>query len=193
MPFGIPDIPVPADFEIEPIATPKKKGKGNLPHFGRLPGHINKLSRDLKQGILNGAIAHGSDGAGEGGLDGYLAMCAARYPKHYLTLLGKLVPLQVNGEVGRHVSTVNVISIPHGKFLTREEIENAGVTPLSRIEHMPDDEAPVAALEHLPEPAPAPAPAEPEPRSPEEEQQLIDQLTIEIRELAQRAGVSLVP
>ena len=83
-------------------------------------------------------------------MDGYLAMCAARYPKHYLTLLGKLVPLQVNGEVGRHVSTVNVISIPHGKFLTREEIENAGVTPLSRIEHMPDDEAPVAALERLP-------------------------------------------
>ena len=121
-------------------------------------------------------------------------MCAARYPKHYLTLLGKLVPLQVNGEVGRHISTVNVISIPHGKFLTREEIQNAGVTPLSRIERMPDDGAPVAALEHLPEPVPAPVAIEPESasQSSEEEKQTIDRLMAEIRELAQKTGVSLV-
>ena len=78
MPFGIPDIPVPADFEIEPIATPRKKGKGNLPHFGRLPGHINKLSRDLKQGILNGAIAHGSDGEGERTVWTAISRCVRR-------------------------------------------------------------------------------------------------------------------
>ncbi len=67
MPFG-PDRPLPADFEVSPIVTRKKKA--NFPHPGRAPGVLNKLSRDLKAGVIEGAAAYGSDGAGTGGLHG---------------------------------------------------------------------------------------------------------------------------
>src|SRR6476646_4670678 len=109
MPFGIPDIPIPADFEVSAIATPRRKPKFMPP--GKPKGAVAKVTRDVKQGILNGAISHGFDGEGLGGLDGYFAMCAARYPKHYMSLLGKLMPIQLHNEglTGTSIGTVNVL------------------------------------------------------------------------------------
>lgn len=163
------DRPLPADFEVPAIAPlrhkPPRKRKGQ----------VAKVTRDLKQGILNGAIAHGYDGEGEGGLDGYLAMCAEKYPKHYMNLLGKLVPMQLNTDVsGQRIGSINIVSIPSNHFLSAEDIARMRVSP-PLLEH--EHERPYDALSTKVEIADEPefdAAAEPEPefvpRSPREAQ-----------------------
>jgi hypothetical protein len=90
---------------------------------GRPVGAVAKITKDLKAGILNGAIAHGADGEGLGGLDGYLQMCATKYPKHYMQLLAKLLPLQVRADVANAVvSEVRIISVPADCYLSEEQI-----------------------------------------------------------------------
>src|SRR4051794_38955470 len=92
MPFT--DRPLPDDFEVSSIA-PRKPGKRLFgpDNPGIKPkGAVAKITRDLKAGILSGAAMHGADGEGLGGLEGYLQMCASKYPKHYMHLLGKLLP-----------------------------------------------------------------------------------------------------
>ena len=187
MPFGV-DRPLPADFEVRSLREPPPpKPKKSFPpgvKFGREAGIVNKVTRDLKVGILNGAIAHGADGSGEGGLEGYLFMCATKYPKHYLALLGKLVPLQLTGnpQLGQHISTVNVISVPSGTFLSKEDIEK---------EHTHSLDWRPAPFEPEPEPTPEPvqqlALAAPESASLMAE---LDKLSYD--ELLHRAGVANV-
>ena len=94
------DRPLPEGLELPKLREKRQVSEKSLANLtyreGRVPGSINKISKDLKSGILNGAIAYGADGQGTGGLDGYLYMCAGRYPKSYMELLGKLMPLQVS-------------------------------------------------------------------------------------------------
>jgi hypothetical protein len=52
----------------------------------------------LKDAILYAAQKVGSDGRGLNGLVGYLTFCARFYPKEYITLLGKVLPLQIVAE-----------------------------------------------------------------------------------------------
>ena len=89
MPFT--DRPLPDDFQVSSIA-PRKPGKrlfGPDNPGGKPKGTVAKITRDLKEGILQSAIAHGANGGGENGLQGYLQMCATKYPKHYMHLLGQ--------------------------------------------------------------------------------------------------------
>ena len=131
MPF--PDRPLPADFEIAAIAPPKRKPKF-MP--SKPKGATDLIGRDLKHRILNGAAEHGYDGEGAGGLDGYLRMCAERYPKAYLHLVGKLVPLQVdNKHSGAVIGAVNVISVPTDRYLSHEDIERLRAAP--QLDHEP--------------------------------------------------------
>lgn len=44
------------------------KGHKQLGHRGM--GKVNKLTADIKSGMMHSAIAHGRDGHGAGGLDG---------------------------------------------------------------------------------------------------------------------------
>lgn len=71
--------------------TPPNAGKG------RVTGVPNKITRELKQMILDAL-----DGAG--GVK-YLTTQAKKNPKAFLTLLGKVMPLQVTGagEGGEHL------------------------------------------------------------------------------------------
>jgi hypothetical protein len=117
---------------------------------GRNPGVVNRITRDLKAGILNGAIAHGADGEGLGGLDGYLLMCATKYPKHYMQLLGKLLPLQVNADVNNAVvGEVRVLSVPADCYLSAQQIAKMNrAAPLI-------DQAPQLEPERFQEPAEA--------------------------------------
>jgi hypothetical protein len=57
---------------------------------GRTRGTPNRISRDLKEAILEAA-----ETAGDGDLKAYLAWAAREVPGPFLSLLGKLVPLQV--------------------------------------------------------------------------------------------------
>lgn len=71
------------------------------PGPGRPPGLANKTTRLLKEAILLAAEEVGQDGAGAGGLVGYLRRLAASDPRAFAGLLGKVLPMQVNlgGEV----------------------------------------------------------------------------------------------
>ena len=68
---------------------------------GRQPGSVNKINADLKEMIL-GALSD------VGGRD-YLALRAKDTPAAFLTLVGKVLPMQLAGEGGGPV-TINLIT-----------------------------------------------------------------------------------
>jgi hypothetical protein len=72
------------------VAAPKNPG-GNAGK-GRVAGIPNKITRDVKEMIL-GALS------GVGGQT-YLEQQAIANPTAFLTLVGKVLPLQVSGEGG---------------------------------------------------------------------------------------------
>jgi hypothetical protein len=55
-----------------------------------------RVTRDLKQVILNAAARVGFDGNGKGGIEGYLMWAARKEPKSFMTLLGRALPHTVH-------------------------------------------------------------------------------------------------
>jgi hypothetical protein len=70
-----------------------EKGKSGNPN-GRPNGSKNKTTTQLKEAILAAAEWAG----GDGGLVKYLHEQARMNPGHFMTLLGKVLPLQVAGD-----------------------------------------------------------------------------------------------
>src|SRR5580765_2762056 len=107
---------LPADLEL-PVLQPRvvRKPHGfsseNQPFGkrGRKKGSISKITSDIKQGVLRGAHNCGYDGQGLGGVDGFLLACAQRYPKSYLQLLGRMLPMTMTPEAsGPTITAVNI-------------------------------------------------------------------------------------
>ena len=70
-----------------------KVGESKRPRFGgRKKGTPNKITAQLKDSILAAL-------AGAGGIE-YLQRTAESHPAAFLTLVGKVLPLQVTGEDG---------------------------------------------------------------------------------------------
>lgn len=65
---------------------------------GRKPGQGNKTTTALKDAILKAAELTGYDGDGKDGLVGYLQHVAAKDLKAFSALLGKVLPIQVQGD-----------------------------------------------------------------------------------------------
>lgn len=70
--------------------------KGSAKVGGRKKGTPNKTTALLKDAILLAATKAG----GPDGLVGYLQQQATEYPKGFLPLLGKVLPMQLTGEDG---------------------------------------------------------------------------------------------
>jgi hypothetical protein len=104
------DEPKPKQLDLPlPNVAEKRDTRfkpGHVPPVRRQKGTRNKITRDLKDGIIHGAVVHGSDGRGKGGLWGYLEMCARRFPKEYLWLLARLLPLDLRAKPGEFVTEV---------------------------------------------------------------------------------------
>ena len=66
-------------------------GKGK-PGPGRPKGSPNKVTRALKEAILEAAEAAG----GKGGIVAYLTRQAKENPRAFLPLLGRILPIEVN-------------------------------------------------------------------------------------------------
>jgi hypothetical protein len=86
----------------EKLATQSKKSKrgGLRLGAGRPKGIPNKLSGMLKDAVLTAADQAG----GKEGIIGYLKAQATSNPGPFLSLLGKVLPLQVTGADGGPVS-----------------------------------------------------------------------------------------
>lgn len=66
---------------------------GKRPGAGRPKGTPNKVTSELKEMILNALDKAGGEA--------YLARCAKKNPNAFLTLVGKVLPLQVGGLGGK--------------------------------------------------------------------------------------------
>jgi hypothetical protein len=134
----------------------------------------------IRRETIAGFARHGSNGRGEGGLAGFAFYLAKKHPKAAARLLEKVLPLQVNnsGFNPAPVSTINIVSIESGDYLSKEAIDRLQHQNTHTIDHAP------AQLEHHAEPAPQET--EPQP----EEAQLAE-LSASIRDLARRVGATL--
>lgn len=80
------------EMQADPKQGPKRGNAGK----GRPKGSPNKTTAVLKEAILLAA----ENAGGPDGLVGYLTKQAAENPGPFMTLLGKVLPMQVTGEGG---------------------------------------------------------------------------------------------
>lgn len=71
---------------------------------GRQKGTPNKVTRDIRQAVLDAVEALGADGEGTDGLRGWLMQLGGHKPEKLADLLGKIMPTQVTGEGGGPLS-----------------------------------------------------------------------------------------
>lgn len=83
---------------------------GKRPGAGRPKGVPNKLTALLKDAILKAAELAGEDGKGKNGMVGYLTAQASANPGPFMTLLGKVLPIQnvITGADGGPIETKDV-------------------------------------------------------------------------------------
>lgn len=87
---------------------------------GRPKGAVNKTTKLLKDAILKAAEQAGNK-IGKDGLVSYLEAQALENPGPFLSLLGKVLPMQVTGEDGGAIRI--------------ERIENVIVDPIKDVEN----------------------------------------------------------
>lgn len=78
---------------------------------GREAGTPNKVTRALKEAILDAAeLAGGEASEGNpGGLTGYLQTLATGNPQAFAGLLGKVLPLQITGDPANPLHTIHEV------------------------------------------------------------------------------------
>lgn len=74
-----------------------KIGEAGAPTPGRKKGQLNRTTALLKEAIVQAAELAGEDGKGKNKTVGYLKRLAIEHPPAFATLLGKVLPLQING------------------------------------------------------------------------------------------------
>ena len=191
------DRPLPASLELPRLQDPRPRHRGtenlrNGPGTGRIKGVQNRICRDLKEGLLESAILHGYDGAGQDGLIGFCLHLAKRHPKAHCNLLAKLLPYNMNATVtGPTISSINIVSIPSGGRLSPEQQELAQQGKPFTIDYdgLASEPVPGGAepREALPK---QPILPESETMTPGE-MQLLTELNNSISALARQVGVSL--
>lgn len=133
--------------KTKPVTLPERPASvgrnlfqpGNALATGRGP---NKITADLKQGIVGAAAELGYDGKGKGGVQGYLKMLAEDYPKQFTSLLGRVIPLQINASPGAFIGSVNIVGVPTDRYLTADQMRAM----------MPQDEPPIIDGQQVLEP-----------------------------------------
>lgn len=89
---------------------PRGKPKGSPRTGGRKKGTPNKLTAQLKEMILEAAELAGED-MGGGGTVKYLRMQATLQPVAFMALLGRVLPMQIAGDVENPIVTITRIEL----------------------------------------------------------------------------------
>lgn len=79
------------------MAEPKNSGRFGKGNPGKPKGAVSKTTKALKEAILEAAEKSGQDTKGKGGLVGYLKRVADEDVKAFSGLLGKVLPMTVQG------------------------------------------------------------------------------------------------
>lgn len=103
-------------------ATLFKKGQAANPK-GRTPGVPNRMTRQLKEAILDAAASVGMDGKGKEGLEGFLIAQARKADNRgFMMLLGKVLPMTVAFDKNRPLQVQTTIELvkPEGDDAPRD-------------------------------------------------------------------------
>ena len=175
------DRPLPEALVLPVLRErPRDKRLDNLRHSpgqGRPHGSRDKITRDLKEGVLTAAINVGRDGYGTDGLVGFLEDLAAHHKKLFTSLLVKVLPYNLTADVNKSsFSEVRIISVPSDHYFRPDESD------LGTLQHTPPVE-PIAPPERT-------ASIEPvTDAQAEEEEKIIRDLRDKIAKLTQSAGL----
>ncbi len=98
-----------ANKEVMPVVKRRPPAAG----MGRKKGTPNKVTKALREAVVEAAEKVGEDGKGKNGAVGYLVQLAQKEPKAFASLLGRAMPLQVEGpgEGGAHVFHKIVVEV----------------------------------------------------------------------------------
>lgn len=88
---------------------PRRVGDGT-PGPGRPKGSQNKTTAILKDAILQAAEAAGNK-VGSEGMVSYLTDQADKNPAAFMTLLGKVLPMQVTGDADNPLAVAHVVTL----------------------------------------------------------------------------------
>ena len=86
-------------------------------------GVVNRITRDIKAGMINSAIEHGRDGKGTDGLMGFCAYLLKEDLRAYAMIFGRMLPLQVNGDITVSPVSYVISQVPHDRYVTAEEVK----------------------------------------------------------------------
>jgi hypothetical protein len=110
--------------------------------------------------VISASRRHGSDGKGKDGFPGFIFYLATKHPKAAARIVEKILPLTIKGDglAGPSISTINVVSVPSGSFLTKEELAKFAPPSLREIEQdiVREHTNEPPQLEHTSEPQPTP-------------------------------------
>ena len=76
---------------------------------GRQKGSKNRTTALLKEAILEAAELCGEDGQGKGETVGYLKSLAINYPPAFAQLLGKVLPLTLQGDPNNPIQVEHTV------------------------------------------------------------------------------------
>ena len=93
---------------------------------GRQKGTPNKITVQLREAVVLAANIVGSDGQGKDGIIGYLVKQAKMEPRAYMSLLGRVIPLHIQGHLDHEHRVLKT------KEEVREELKRRGV-PLTTV------------------------------------------------------------
>lgn len=115
---------------------------GHAPTGGRPKGRKNKLTFDIRQAMLEAGHELGADGEGEGGLKGLFKAVGKKKPELLGSWLADLVPRDPrtddNGHaMGSTVTTINIVGVESGTFLSKAECQASKYGELPLLEHEP--------------------------------------------------------
>lgn len=110
--------------------------KGEAP--GRPPGSRNKVTRIVKEALLDSLEESGSDGKGKDGSVGYFVWLSRSEPVAYAALIARVLPmqLQVSGDVN-HTGAVAQVRMTSKEL--EAKLKERGLPMPTLIEHDPDE------------------------------------------------------